>query len=201
MQNRSLITLVMLLLTSTACVVGDTTFTTTPTPLPLASSTAMIPPTHVTPTFSALSQTMLQNLEYTIGNVRLTLVNGTFSGQLPGFPGPGMASIDHIALGDLNNDGLSDAVGIVYYHTQNTTGHFSYLEAVESRNGKPLNVANVYLGDRENIQTVSIQNGVVVINLIAHSGTDGACCPSVAEVWQYRLQNDKWIQVDSNTHY
>src|SRR5260221_3623323 len=188
--------LVMLAAVSTACNLGsqvssgNSSATSAPTPFVVSATTPPI----------ILTQQILENLDYSMGNARISLVSGKFTGQLPGYPGPGEASLGLTAPGDLNNDGVVDAVAVLFYHTQSTTGHFSYLEAVVLKNGKPSNIANVYLGDREQFQTVTIENGEVVIKLIAHVAGDGGCCPSTAQIWRYRLQGDKWVQTDSNKH-
>jgi len=195
------ILLIMFLTVSTACALGGPASSgsesgATSSPAPRAAGTLQ-----ATPTVFTLTPQMLANLEYSIGDIRVSLANGAFNGQLPGYPGPGVASMGPTAFGDLDNDGVSDAAAIVFYNTIGTTGHFSYLEAVLVNNGKPQNAANVFLGDRERIETMTIVNGEVVISLIAHAPGDGGCCPSVAQTWRYRLQSGKWVQLDLNHHY
>lgn len=102
---------------------------------------------------------------------------------------------DTYAFGDLNADGAEDA--IVFLYTQNGgTGHFVDMAAMLNRNGSAENISTLTLGDRENITSVQIANGVVILDLIVHGPDDPMCCPSQQEQRQYKVENNLLIRLN-----
>jgi hypothetical protein len=101
------------------------------------------------------------------------------------------------AFGDLDGDGAPDAV--VGLSTQNGgTGHFLELAAVLNRDGSAKNVDTLPLGDRVVIERAGIDAGVITLGMRVHGPNDGLCCPSQLETWQFRLQDDHIIRVESS---
>ncbi|MBI2624631.1 hypothetical protein HYW67_04080 [Candidatus Parcubacteria bacterium] len=105
------------------------------------------------------------------------------------------ARIVHIVLGDLDKDGIADAV-VEIRTNLGGTGTFPYLVAVLNRAGKPQQGATLGLGDRELINSLAIENGLLTVDLLTQGPNDGACCPSVRTVTHYRLSRGKFIQQD-----
>jgi hypothetical protein len=102
--------------------------------------------------------------------------------------------LDTVLYGDINLDGLEDAV--VFLNTQNGgTGHFIEMAAVLNLNGSPQNVSTLYLGDRVIVESGSVQNGLIIVNLLVQGPNDGACCPSQTAVWNVHLDNGQLVQI------
>jgi hypothetical protein len=102
--------------------------------------------------------------------------------------------LDTVLYGDINLDGLEDAV--VFLNTQNGgTGHFIEMAAVLNLNGSPQNISTLYLGDRVIVESGSVQNGLIIVNLLVQGPNDGACCPSQTAVWNVHLDNGQLVQI------
>ncbi len=102
--------------------------------------------------------------------------------------------IEPVAYGDLNGDGVPDAV--VFLSTQNGgTGNFREMAAVINRDGSPDNVSTVSLGDRVVIESAQIDSGVITLNMRVHGPDDGLCCPSQFETWRYQLEAGSLIRL------
>lgn len=101
---------------------------------------------------------------------------------------------DNIVSGDLNLDGFEDAV--VFLSTQNGgTGHFVEMAVVLNFNGSPVNVSTLYLGDRVIIESGSIQDGRISINLRVQGPDDAACCPSQLIVRNFVFDGSQLIEM------
>lgn len=89
--------------------------------------------------------------------------------------------LDTILYGDINQDGLEDAV--VFLSTQNGgTGHFIEMAAVLNLNGNPVNISTQYLGDRVIVESGTVQGGSITVNLRVQGPNDPACCPSQIDI-------------------
>lgn len=101
--------------------------------------------------------------------------------------------LDNVLFGDLNLDGLEDAV--VFIYTQNGgTGRFVEMAAVLNMNGSARNISTVYLGDRVIVESGAIQDGLVTLNLVVQGPNDAFCCPSQPVTWNFQLINDQLVQ-------
>ncbi len=99
-----------------------------------------------------------------------------------------------VIYGDLNADGLEDA--IVLLTTQNGgTGHFIEMTAVLKLNGSALNVSTVYLGDRIGINSVTITDGLVTLNLVVQGPNDPLSGASQPVTWKFRLNDGQLVQI------
>jgi hypothetical protein len=102
--------------------------------------------------------------------------------------------MDTVVYGDINLDGLQDAV--VFLSTQNGgTGHFVEMAAVLNLNGSPSNISTLYLGDRIGIESGAIQNGLIILNLRVQGPNDPLCCASQIEVRNFHLDRGQLIQI------
>ena len=93
---------------------------------------------------------------------------------------------DAIAFGDLDADGIADAVTALTYNGGGT-GHFKSLVVVLNDKGQPAHVASHFLGDRISINALEIENGVITLEVNTHGPGDGLCCPSVHTVARFRV--------------
>lgn len=136
----------------------------------------------------------LKNAEYYFlsYNKRIQLTNG----QYEDWPSRITAGIynDKIAFGDLNNDGKKDAVVIVTINGGGS-GDFRELAIIVNQDGNPTYLVSKELGDRVIINSVSIQSGIITINMITHGPNDAMCCPTKEELIKYKLSGNQLLEV------
>ncbi len=143
---------------------------------------------------AALTLEVLKNAEYlsdwpSAGKAKLT--DGTFFEPYE----PGAASgvhltlSEHVAYGDLNGDGATDAA-VILYASGGGSGTWRYLTAVLNRQGQPQHVASADLGDRVGINSLAIDDGRIVVQMVAHGPHDALCCPSQKVTRVFRLVGD-----------
>jgi heat shock protein HslJ len=101
-----------------------------------------------------------------------------------------------VVFGDLDGDGVSDAA-VILITDPGGSGTFFELAAVVNRDGNPEHVATVSLGDRAQIEALSIEAGQVVVEMITHGPDDPMCCPTQQVVQTYALQGNELVQVSS----
>lgn len=102
-----------------------------------------------------------------------------------------MVDFSMSASGDLNNDGISDAV-VVLAMNGGGSGSFSYLAAVLNQDGEPLNVDTVLIGISVDIKSIKIASGMIILDLLIHGFWDPMCCPEKKAHYEYKLvQSDK----------
>jgi heat shock protein HslJ len=101
-----------------------------------------------------------------------------------------------VAFGDLGGDGISDAA-VVLVTDPGGSGKFFGLAAVVNRDGNPEHVTSVSLGDRVQIESLSIVAGQVVVEMITHGPDDPMCCPTQQVVQTYALQGDQLDLISS----
>jgi hypothetical protein len=101
---------------------------------------------------------------------------------------------DLVIYGDINLDGLEDA--LAFLNTQNGgTGHFIEMAAVLNLNGSPLNVSTLSLGDRVIVESGTIQDGLISLNMRVQGPNDGLCCPSQSVTWNFHLDNAQLVRI------
>ncbi len=97
------------------------------------------------------------------------------------------------AFGDLDADGATDAV-IVLEGDPGGSGVFFDLVPVLNRAGQPQPLAATALGDRVDVQSVSIaSDGSVRVRMRKHGPDDPQCCPTLDVVLRYRLDGDRLV--------
>ena len=99
---------------------------------------------------------------------------------------------DAVAFGDLDGDGFADAA-VVVFTSGGGSGTFKYLIAVLDRDGAPEQAARVYLGDRVQVESVTIASGEIVMEMLAHRRSDGLCCPTLNVTRGFALRGDQLV--------
>ena len=61
------------------------------------------------------------------------------------------------------------------------------------RNGQLVYAAWTQLGDRVQINSLSIQNGESVVHMVTHGPNDPVCCPTQQVAQSYALQGDELV--------
>jgi hypothetical protein len=139
----------------------------------------------------------LKNAEYQgIYQEPIQLTDGTYEGEPfveGGASRPTVTFIEPYALGDLNGDGVDDAV-VLLVESSGGSGSFVYLAAVLNQEGKPGNVDTVLLGDRVQVQSLTIANGQINATMLTHGPDDPMCCPTQTVEQTYELQGNKLVQ-------
>lgn len=169
-------------------------------PLPEEPTVVAETPTVPAPTVAPLPSLTLDQLQNGVYLVdvaptgKVTLVNGRFEAAT----GAGttqkitVALAEQIASGDLNGDGRLDAAVILATNTGGT-GVFKDLHVVLNREGQAVDVAAMPLGDRVQIKALTIQDDMIVVDMITHGPKDALCCPTVQVVQTYRLQGEALV--------
>src|SRR5712691_1889475 len=165
----------------------------------LTSCGLAIRPPQPTPIPSPLTIQGLANAEYNIDPTAprplgpVLLHDGSYRQDDPGsrvfinFVGP-------VAFGDLDGDGVDDAVTILSENLGGS-GIFMYLAAVVNRGGHPVNVNTAYLGDRVKVEALSIHSGTIAVDLLVQGPGQGLCCPNLPISEQYQLQANRLTKI------
>jgi hypothetical protein len=131
---------------------------------------------------------VLKNSEYPVQNgMKLVqLVDGKYeSGSGADYISASMLNM--AAFGDLNADGNGDAA-VILVENYGGTGQFEYLVPVFFIAGGGASASSgFFLGDRVTVNSMSMQNGVVTLDMLVHSPNDGLCCPSQPMTQSYRF--------------
>ncbi len=180
-----------------------------PAPAPTVEGPAGEAPSASTPaappaasTGGGVTQESMANATYNVegpASGTATLVNGEY--REPAAPGSASEIVVTLSplsiLGDLNGDGITDGAAILTVD-MGGSGTFYYLAAVVDQNGVPVNVDTVLLGDRVQIQSVAIKDGVITVDMLTAGPNDPLCCPTQEVTVSYKLEGDKLVeQTDS----
>jgi hypothetical protein len=117
--------------------------------------------------------------------------NGKFRRDDPN--NPLEAEIITTVVGYLSNKTKIGAV--VYGFNTGGTGFFTFLCAVRMIKGKLKTSEVVSLEDRARINSLAIKPGKIVLNWVAHRGTDPAPIPTWQKVTEYKLVGNALIEV------
>jgi hypothetical protein len=118
----------------------------------------------------------------------IRLKDGVFEDSNPdGYYSMGIANI---VMGDINGDGSKDAA-VIYVWTGGGTGQFYNLAAVLNKDGKPVHVASKELGDRIIINSVTINSGQIVIDMIVQGPDEPLCCPTQKQIVKCKLEKNE----------
>jgi len=135
----------------------------------------------------------LQNFTYSLGenssvaDGKVPLSNGRWTDPRSGNR---YALLGVHAIGDLNRDGVADAVAVVTEHS-GETGVFSYLFAIEPSPAGPAQLGEPeWLGDGTVVQRLQIdRNGVITVRYLTHREGDAACCPTMKIEDRFRVEH------------
>ncbi|MCB0149670.1 MAG: hypothetical protein KDE01_18750, partial [Caldilineaceae bacterium] len=129
-------------------------------------------------------------------NGEITLVDGQAEEEIA----PGSASklvvtlIEPTAFGDLNGDGIDDAA-VLLASESGGSGTFIDLHAVLDEDGAPVDAASAFLGDRVQVNSLVIEDGVIVVELVTQGPTDPMCCPTQEENRTYELVDGALVEL------
>lgn len=131
-----------------------------------------------------------ESLPESDGLVQLT--GGVFEQLYPGSATGVRVELLNSILGDLNGDGSEDAAAVLAVNTGGS-GTFIYLVAIDNYGGQPRQVASTPLGDRVQVKSIDIQDGIIRLGMVVHSDTDPLCCPTLDKQENYQLVGDRLV--------
>jgi hypothetical protein len=101
------------------------------------------------------------------------------------------AMSDVVAYGDIDKDGIKDAVTSLKVTIPNT-GDFSYLVAVVNEAGNPKNISTEFMGPGIKVKTLKINsdNSIEAV-MDQYQAGDPACCPSLKLTRIYKLKSNQ----------
>ena len=156
---------------------------------PPAVKTAEVASTRaLPPTVEELKNATYAGLGERLGPV--TLANGRWTGAPPASGAASRPSVqladDFRVVGDLDGDGLEEAVVVLTY-SSGGTGVLSFLAVVTREDGTLRNVATTALGDRVQVRSARIDGGRLLVSAVRAGENDAACCPGDLVDWQWTL--------------
>ena len=111
---------------------------------------------------------------------------------------PGSASeivvqvVGPIGRGELNGQ---PAAAVVLASSGGGSGTFMDLAVVVERDGRPVNIASTSLGDRAQINSVTIGNNQIAVDMVTHGPEDAMCCPTKQVVKTFALEGDELAEI------
>jgi hypothetical protein len=99
---------------------------------------------------------------------------------------------NYAAFGDLDNDEVEEAVVVLITDTSGS-GTFYDLAVVKNHAGDLINTAITLLGDRIQISSLSVEYGVIVVDMLTAGPDDPLCCPNTPVVQRYQLSGGELI--------
>jgi heat shock protein HslJ len=149
---------------------------------------------------SALTVGALENAAYIsewTAPGKATLADGKFSESIA----PGSATkinvtlLDRLAFGHVSDS--TPFAAAILVTDPGGSGTFYDLAIVVERDGNPVNVAVTGLGDRVVIESLAVENGEIVVQMVKQGPDDPMCCPTQRLVERYALQGDQLAQLSS----
>jgi hypothetical protein len=144
-----------------------------------------------------LTEEDLKNAEYQgIYPEVVKLTDGQYEGEPfveGGASRPTVFFSEPYASGDLDGDGVDDAA-VLLVENSGGSGSFVYLAAVLNREGKPDNIDTQLLGERAQVQALTIADGQISVTMVTHGPDDPMCCPTQEEERIYELQQNELVQ-------
>ncbi len=139
-----------------------------------------------------LRESDLLNGRYGMQGATILLVNGKY--EVGSFKDNNymMVAVEKIEYGDLDGDGWEDAAVIL---GESAGGNLvlNNIAVVIEKNGSPLHVASRRVGGGA-ITSLSINKGVIVLEMLEHGPNDANCCPSVRKTVKYRLRGRSLVE-------
>jgi len=90
------------------------------------------------------------------------------------------------AFGDLNGDGPEDAA-VILVENGGGTGQFESVVVMVNQNGVPAQAGVAQLGDRVQVNSLAIQDGRVMLDMLVQGPNDALCCPTQPVTQAYQL--------------
>ena len=97
---------------------------------------------------------------------------------------------DYVAAGELNGQ---PSIAVVLVTDPGGSGTFYTLHVVQEVDGQPTDVAATLLGDRVQINGITIENNQIIVDMITFAPDDPMCCPTQEVIQTYELQDGELV--------
>ena len=105
-----------------------------------------------------------------------------------------LSVMDQGLRGDLDGDGLPDAVVLLVY-SGGGSGVFHSLAAVLNEQGRLRHASSIALGDRIQVKSLSMNGARVAARLVVHGQGDAMCCPTQLVFREFGLEQGRLVEV------
>ncbi len=102
---------------------------------------------------------------------------------------------DYLAVGELS-DGLP-AIAVILVSQTGGSGTFYDLAVLTEQDGQLVPTAVTYLGDRIIINSLTIEEGQIIVDMVVQGENDPFCCPTQHVLKTYELQGEELIETSS----
>ena len=126
---------------------------------------------------------------------RVALVDGRYERRYPEGASELYVSIDSEKpiFGDLDNDGINEAASIAYW-SGGGSGTWRELVILKNKDGYPIFVTSKDLGGGTIINSLTVDSGVITLDMNIHGPEDAMCCPTLKKVAQYKLVGTELVE-------
>jgi hypothetical protein len=121
----------------------------------------------------------------------IQLHNGNYSRRNP--DNPLFVVLEKVAWGQLGQEGDKKAA-VIYSFNGGGSGVFKILGIMQSLQGKPQQLAWEELGDRVIIESMAVESGKVVVQMVTHGPDDPSCCPTLKKTAVFSLMGNKLVE-------
>ncbi len=96
------------------------------------------------------------------------------------------------ASGDMDGDGAPD-IATVLSEAGSRGENFVSVVVFKNDNGSPRYVDAFFLGDRDNVQSLEIKDGVLSVKFLSHKANDDLAEPTEENTLDLKLENDSLV--------
>ena len=150
-------------------------------------------------TNASLTLQQLQNAKYRIrsDDDKFQLTDGEYREKYePDSASERVLKLSHSAAGNLDDTGGEDAV-VILIDNPSGSGTFYHLFAVINRNGKPFNVATIFLEDRVRIEGLAIREKEIIVDMLTRGDDEAMASEPTLEITRkYRLEANRLFLVE-----
>jgi immunoglobulin-like protein involved in spore germination len=156
-----------------------------------------------TPTTISEEVTQIRNAQYQLGATDalqvVQLTDGTFEQGTPGSDDfMSIVVTDFAALGDLNDDGIDEAVAMIS-ENYGGTGVFVFLAIYSKVDGTWTFQTSNMVDDRPQLNALSIENDEIFLDAVIHGIDEPMCCPTLRTTRRYRFVDNLLEMIDYTT--
>lgn len=95
--------------------------------------------------------------------------------------------------GDLDGDGISETL-VLLWQSSGGSGTFDFLAVMTERDGVMVNLATAPLGDRVQVRSGEIKDGIVNLDVVQQGEGDAACCPTQLATRAWSLEGNQLVE-------
>ena len=147
----------------------------------------------------SLTLQQLQNAKYHINSTddKFQLTDGVYRKKYePHSASERVLKLSNSAAGNLDDTGGEDAV-VILIDNPGGSGTFYHLFAVINQNGKPFDVATIFLGDRIRVKRLAIKEKEIVVDMLTRGDDEAMASEPTLEITRkYRLEANRLFLVE-----